>query len=101
MNHLSEDDLVRHYYGDMSGGEETRAAAHLAACPTCHASYTRLQRVLALVEAVPAPEPADGFERTAWARLQPALAAPSRGTLGWFLAPARLAWGTAIVVLIA
>src|SRR5262245_56033884 len=98
--HLNEDELVLHYYGEMEGAEEARAAAHLAGCTACHASYTRLQRVLAAVEAAPAPEIAEGFERKVWARLEPNLA-PGRGWLSWFVfSPARLAWGAAVLALV-
>jgi anti-sigma factor RsiW len=101
MQHLSEDDLVLHYYGEMSDAEDARVATHLGECGACHAGYTRLQRVLAAVDALPAPELPEGFERTTWARLEPAIAAPRRGTLRWFLAPSRLAWSAAVMALVA
>jgi hypothetical protein len=98
--HLNEDELVLHYYGEMEGTEETRAAAHLSDCPACHASYTRLQRVLAAVEAAPGPEISEGFERTVWARLEPGLT-PQRRWLSWLVfSPARLAWGAAVLALV-
>jgi hypothetical protein len=98
--HLNEDDLVLHYYGEMDGAAETRAAAHIAECSACHASYTRLQRVLAAVDAAPAPEPAPGFERVVWARLEPNLR--RRRSWGSWLAasPARLAWAALVVLLV-
>jgi len=99
--HLEDDELVLHYYGEMEGADEARTAAHLAGCSACHASYTRLQRVLAAVEAAPGPEIAEGFERTVWARLEPNLTR-ERGWLSWFVfSPARLAWGAAVVALVA
>jgi hypothetical protein len=101
ITHLTEDELVLHYYGETDTATETAASTHLAACRECHASYTRLQRVLAAVEAAPGPEIADGFERTVWARLEPNLRA-DRGWLSWFVfSPARLAWGAAVVALVA
>lgn len=100
--HLHDDELVLHYYGEMDAGDEARAASHLAGCGTCHGNYTKLQRVLAAVEAAPGPAIADGFERTVWARLQPELGRQRGGWLSWFvLSPARLAWMAAIVVLVA
>ncbi len=100
--HLNEDELVLHYYGEMSAGDDARAAAHVRTCSACHTSYTNLQRVLAAVEAAPGPEIADGFERTVWARLEPALGRQRRGWISWFVfSPARLAWAAAIVVLVA
>lgn len=100
MPHLTEDDLVLHYYGELDGDASAHATAHLHECGTCHAAFTRLQRVLAAVDAAPEPVMADGFERLVWARLQPELERGGRGWTSWFvLSPARLAWVVAIVVL--
>jgi hypothetical protein len=100
--HLNEDDLVLHYYGEMPSDEESRAAAHLAGCGDCQKQYTTLQRVMAFLDSAPAVEAAPGFERIAWARLEPALApARRRGWLAWFLfSPSRLAFAAGVVVLI-
>lgn len=98
--HLNEDDLVLHYYGEMDGDAEARAASHIAACGACHTSYTRLQRVLAAVDAAPAPEPAPGFERTVWARLEPNLPR-GRSWGSWLVAsPVHLAWAATVLLLI-
>jgi hypothetical protein len=101
--HLTDDDLVLHYYGELGPDEDARAADHLGACAACRATCDRLQRVLAAVDeaAVAAEEPGPGFERTVWARLQPSLERrPSRG-LSWFArSPARLAWAAAVVTLV-
>jgi hypothetical protein len=102
--HLSEDDLVLHYYGELTGGEESRASAHLAACATCHESFRRLQRVLAVVDerTVAGPELPEHFERTVWARLEPSLRRERGAWLSWFTAsPGRLAWVGVVVLLIA
>src|SRR5262249_59323167 len=96
--HLTDDDLVLHYYGE----DVPRAESHLAACADCQASFTRLQRVMAFIDSAPAVEAPDGFERIAWARLEPALGAPRRGWLSWFvLSPARLAFAAGGPVLLA
>jgi hypothetical protein len=101
IHHLEDDDLVLHYYSELPAAEEAAAVEHLGACRVCHQNYTRLQRVLAAMESMPAPVLSDGFERTVWARLEPAL--PQRR--GWwsrlFIAPPNLAWAATIVVLIA
>ena len=90
--HLNEDDLVLHYYGEMPSDEEARAATHLAACGVCQDNYATLQRVMAFVDSAPAVEAEPGFERIAWARLEPALAQSRRsGWIAWFLySPSRL-----------
>lgn len=98
--HLSDDDLVLHYYGELEGPAAAGASGHLAACDGCRRNYTRLQQVLAAVDSVPAPALADGFERIVWARLEPALPART-GWLSWrVFSPANLAWGAMIVLLV-
>jgi hypothetical protein len=95
--HLTDDDLVLHYYGE----DVPRAESHLAACARCQASFTRLQRVMALIDSAPAVDAPEGFERIAWARLRPALEAPRRGWFSWFvLSPARLAFAAGVLVLV-
>jgi anti-sigma factor RsiW len=100
-DHLTDDDLVLHYYGEMPAVEDTRAQSHLGACRECQANYTRLQRVMTFVDGAPAIDAPDGFERTAWARLEPALDSSGRGWWSWFvLSPARLAFAAGVAVLI-
>lgn len=101
LQHLRDDDLVLHYYGELEAADETEAVAHLGSCRKCQGNYTRLQRVLAAMESMPVPALSEGFERTVWARLEPAL--PHRRS--WWsrllFAPPNLAWAAAIVVLVA
>ena len=95
--HLSDDDLVLHYYGE----DVARADSHLAACRDCQANFQRLQRVMAFIDTAPAVDAPDGFERVAWARLEPALHAARRGWLRWFvLSPSRLAFAAGVVLLV-
>ena len=99
--HLNEDELVLHYYGEMPPSEEARATAHLAACGDCQQDYTKLQRVMAFVDSAPAVDAAPGFERIAWARLEPALASSGRGAWRWFVfSPSRLAFAAGVMILI-
>lgn len=100
--HLTEDDLVLHYYGELDAPTSARAGGHLRECAECHANFATLQRVLAAVDSIPPTDLAEGFERKVWARLQPELERPQTGWFSWFvLSPARLAWISAIVVLVA
>jgi hypothetical protein len=98
--HLTEDELVLHYYGETGGRAEEGAAAHMTECEQCRRDYTRLQRVLAAVDSVPAPQLPDGFERIVWARLEPVLP-ERRGWLSWLvLSPATAAWAAAVILLV-
>lgn len=99
--HLNEDDLVLHYYGEMPAADEQRATTHLAGCGDCQESYTKLQRVMAFVDSAPAVDAPEGFERVAWARLEPALSSSGRGAWKWFVfSPATLALAATVIVLI-
>jgi hypothetical protein len=101
--HLTDDDLILHYYGELDTNAAARVSDHLGTCPECHASFTTLQRVLTAVESAPAPEIAEGFERTVWARLQPELGDRRAGawTSRLKFSPARLAWAAGIVMVVA
>jgi hypothetical protein len=100
--HLSEDELILRYYGETEAGDEARVEAHLAACAECRFADQRLRQVMTLVDsAAPVDAPA-GFERTAWARLEPQLGANTSAwkTFFWFPQWA-LAAGVAALVLAA
>src|SRR5262245_57250077 len=102
LMHLTEDELILHYYAELDAAASARASEHLRECADCHASFTTLQRVLATVESAPPVDLGEGFERKVWARLQPALERPQKGWLSWLvLSPARLAWVAGIVILVA
>ena len=100
IDHLNEEDLVLHYYGELDGTAAARTEQHLGTCGDCRRAHARLQRVMAAVDAMPEPALPDGFERTVWARLQPDLAPPA-GWRAWLsFAPAQLAWLAAVLVLV-
>lgn len=101
--HLTDDDLVLHYYGELDAAGEIASAAHLNGCGNCHARFRRLQRVLAVVDetTVSGPELPESFERTVWARLEPNLERRPPGLWPWFvLSPARLALVASVAVLV-
>jgi hypothetical protein len=100
--HLTDDDLVLHYYGEMPGSLEQAATVHLASCPACRGDYTRLQRVLgAIDETTVTPDVPPSFERGVWARLEPNLRKQRRGwTFRLLLSPAPLALAAAVVLLV-
>ncbi len=85
--HLTEDELVLHYYGEMPTSEEARVTTHLTSCAACHDNLRQLQRVLAVVDerALAGPELPEHFERIVWARLEPNLQRTRGGWASWFL----------------
>jgi hypothetical protein len=99
--HLTEDELILHYYGETAPAQKQRAAAHLEACGPCRGEYVRLQQVLEVIdESAVAVEPPPSFERTVWARLEPNLRPARRGWMSWLMSPAPLGLAAAVVVLV-
>ena len=75
MNHLSEEQIVLHYYGDAE--EATDVERHLAGCAECRAEFTRVQSTLRQIEPTEVPEPGEGFEEKTWLNLRDRL--PEKG----------------------
>ncbi len=80
--HLSEEELILHYYGETDRADQPRLDAHLSECRECLAASAHLRRVLTLVESATPMEARPGFERDVWARLEPQLP-PSRPARRW------------------
>jgi hypothetical protein len=99
MNHLNEEQIVLHYYGDAE--EASEVERHLAACPNCRAEFARVQSMLQQIEPLEVPEPAAGFEEKTWLNLRDRL--PEKGNFLWRLFGAQQKWALvgAMVVLLA
>lgn len=98
--HLSDDDLVLHYYGELDEASDADATAHVRVCGECHRRQAQLQRVMAAVDGMELPALPESFERTVWARLEPELPV-RRSWLAWLvLSPGNLAWVSAVVLLV-
>lgn len=69
--HLSEDELVLHYYGESE--DAAAVALHLGACAECRSSYETLTRMLAAVSRSEVPERGADFGLAMWQRLRPGL----------------------------
>jgi anti-sigma factor RsiW len=100
-NHLSENDLILHYYGETERADEARIESHLAGCEECQTAKAALAGVMRLVDSASPVEAPPGFERIAWARLEPELDRPGRSgwrRLFWFPQWALAAGVAALVV---
>jgi len=71
--HLTEDELILHYYGETERTDVARVESHLASCAECRFANQQLRQVMTLVDSAAPVEAPPGFERIAWARLEPAL----------------------------
>jgi len=101
MTHLSDDDLVLHYYGELP-----EADAHVAECVSCAGRASDLALFLTSVSDE-VPERGDLYGREVWYRVRPHLTARTswfgRGAAS-FLASASMRWvlaGAAVVTLVA
>jgi hypothetical protein len=99
MNHLSEEQIVLHYYGDAE--EAMEVERHLAACADCRAEFARVQSLLQQIEPLEVPEPAASFEEKTWLNLRDHL--PQKGSFLKRLLGAQQKWALAgaMVVLLA
>jgi hypothetical protein len=69
MSHLSDQDLILHYYGETE--DPAPVERHLDACSHCRAAYGALERVLNVVDSIPVPERGATYESDVWRRVQP------------------------------
>ena len=74
--HLTEDELILHYYGETGAADDARVESHLASCAECRFANQQLRQVMTLVDSAAPVEAPPGFERIAWARVQAALDDP-------------------------
>jgi len=86
--HLTEEQLISHYYHD---GDAPFAPEHLAACDECRAQFDTLCSVLTLVDQLPIPERGDAYGDEVWTRLRWKLGSNRRRSVyGWMSIAAAL-----------
>ena len=93
MNHLTEEQLILHYYGETGEADEAVEALsteqHLEVCGECRGLYGALQRVLNVVDSLPVPERAPDYGAQVWKRIEHRIPARRRG---WFAMPSLWRW---------
>jgi anti-sigma factor RsiW len=107
MNPISDEDLVLYHYRDgLDAAALAEIAAALDASGELRARYAALERTLARVDALPAPEPDAGFNARLWRNLEPRLQTRTRvERTSWlerlhaWLTPPRLAFAGAACTL--
>src|SRR5262249_60847674 len=85
MKHLSEEQIVLHYYGDAEN--EREIAQHLGDCPACRGEFERVERLLREIEPAEVPEPPAVFEEKIWLKLRDRLPARRAGPWQWLGLP--------------
>ena len=99
MNHLSEEQIILHYYGDAEDAPEVER--HLAACPECQAEFARVQTMLKQIEPLEVPEPLAIFEEKTWLNLRDRLPAKGSFFQRLFGPQQKLAFAGVMILLIA
>lgn len=98
MKHLSEEQIVLHYYGDAESEDEVRL--HLAACSECCGEFERVQGLLRSIRPIEVPEPPAIFEEKTWLNLRDRLPEKRAGVRRWFPALPKWAMAGAMVLLL-
>jgi predicted anti-sigma-YlaC factor YlaD len=68
-NHVTDDDLILHFYGEANS-EAPRIDAHLAECADCCENWNALQQTLKMVDSAEVPEQAAVMIRVARGRFR-------------------------------
>jgi hypothetical protein len=95
MNHLTEEQLVLHYYGEADAGAEPER--HLQNCQDCRAAYGALQRTLNAADALAVPERGAEYGAEVWRRIEGGIPARRGARWEWTRLLAYAALGVALV----
>lgn len=79
MKHISEDDLVLHYYGEGGGA----IAHHLAECPECRGNFEQLSSTLSGITLPEPPPRGEAYGGEVWTRIRPKLRERETATAWW------------------
>jgi hypothetical protein len=92
MSHLTEEQLVLHYYGEQP--ETLEAERHIEECEECRAAYAGLRHVLNVLDSIPVPERGAAYGAQVWRRIEGKLP-PRRRRPAWGNGAAPLRWAGA------
>ena len=98
MKHLSEEQIILHYYGDA--GNDEAIDQHLEACAECRDEFEKVKALLGEIPATPVPEPPDYLEQKLWLHLRDRLLAEKPSAWHRWFAPSRWATAGAVAVLV-
>jgi multidrug efflux pump subunit AcrA (membrane-fusion protein) len=95
MNHLTEGQLILHYYEEAEAGPEPEL--HLKECADCRAAYAALQRTLNAADAMAVPERGADYGAEVWRRIESRIGARRAWRWQWTRALAYAALVLALV----
>lgn len=97
MKHLSEEQIVLHFYGDADN--KAGVSQHLAECAACRSEFERVQSLLQQIEPIEVPEPSAAFEEKIWLNVRDRLP-ERRSWIAWFQSPKQWALAGSMVALL-
>lgn len=98
MKHLSQEQIVLHYYGDAE--DEQEVLRHIGECSACHDEFERVRLLLQRIEPTEVPEPVPFYEEKVWLRLRDRLPEKRFGFRRWLATPPRWAVAGAVTLLL-
>jgi hypothetical protein len=99
MNHLTEEQIVLHYYGNADDEQELQT--HLKACSACREELSRVRVLLQQIPPIDVPEPLASFEEKTWLRVRDRLPIRRFGLRRFFFAPPKWALASLLILLVA
>jgi hypothetical protein len=98
MKHRTEEELIAYREGETK--ERMEIAGHLKECAECREELARIESVFEALDAMPVPDPGDGYGERVWQRIRPRLG--ERPTRWWEtpFVPQRLAALGGVVALL-
>jgi hypothetical protein len=97
MKHISEEQIVLHYYGDA---EDTAGVAqHLGECAACREEFERVQSMLQHIEPIEIPEPSAAFAEKTWLNVRDRLP-EKRFWTAWLQSPKQWALAGSMIALL-
>lgn len=90
MTHLTDEDMVMHYYGE--GNDLRRAGPHLVECEECCRRFDELSEALQAMTVIEVPERDDAYGAQVWAQLQPRLEGERRRRGWWHSLAGAMTW---------
>jgi hypothetical protein len=97
MKHISEEQIVLHYYGDAE--DSAGVEQHLGECAACRAEFERVQSMLQHIEPIEIPEPSAAFEEKTWLNVRDRLP-EKRLWKAWLHSPKQWAFAGSMFVLL-
>lgn len=98
MNHLSEEQIVLHYYGDAENAAEV--SRHLDQCPACRGEFERVELLLRGITPTEVPAPPAFFEEKLWLNVRDRLPKKRAGLRAWLASPRAWALAGSMAVLL-